>query len=923
MPSGQVRCSRRRPTAEIVARIAVCFCLLIAALVPAAAREDVGTLYAEALQQLAAGDPATAVALLDRAIDLEPERSGPWDLRGWALLRLGEAAEAEASFLNALEREPDAAGPRAGIGYALLQQGRAGAALGEFEASLALDPANGDAARGRVRTLVRLARWDEAEAALAPLLAAAPEDAELLQQASRIANAPPAEERRPREAALEGPLRLVSRAGDTYLEVRDGSSWRPLFVKGVNLGVARPGRFPTEFPTDVAIYRGWLESIGRMNANAIRLYTLLPPAFYRALAQHNLEHPDLHLWLIQGAWVELPPAHDFEDPEYKSSFRREIERVLDALHGNLDLPARPGRASGRYRADISEHVLALVLGREWEPFSVVAHNELYPGEHSYDGRFAVLEAGSAMEAWLAWVVDSGIAYETDRYRAQRPVAFSNWPTLDPLDHPTESSRAEENAMRRARGEEVRERRVPQYNDDEVTVDSERIIPTPANEAGLFASYHVYPYHPDFMNLDPRLQATRDSAGPSPYLGYLRDLKRHHAGQPLLISELGLPTGRGVAHVNPLGWNHGGQSERRQGERDGRMMDGVLESGCAGGVLFAWMDEWFKRTWITGPFEIPASRDPLWHNLLDPEESFGILAARAGPEEGGHVLDGDASEWAGMEGALRQEFDEEMAGCAAPGRLAAAGADADAAWLHLFVEVDGAGCGGSFDWEELTVLIGIDTHGDDRGDRRLEPDDRRLLPSGVEFRVRLAGPGRSLVEVDPSYDIGSNEPDGPFVSLLNQDGRYVSMRRVTNRRRIGRGGTEFPSIQVDQSPLRYLSEDPSSPERADVAVAARGNSGVVEIRLPWALLNFTDPSSHRVLDQPGRHPAPFEASTTDRIRLHLSVRGSAGEEIDARSLEPFRWQGWDHPVAHYELKESYYILRDKFAALPDEPGERMR
>ena len=68
--------------------------------------------------------------------------------------------------------------------------------------------------------------------------------------------------------------------------------------------------------------------------------------------------------------------------------------------------------------------------------------------------------------------------------------------------------------------------------------------TPANPAGWFASYHAYPYYPDFMNLDPGYAAARSSFGQSNYFGYLRDLQRHHAGVPLLISEYGVPSSRG-------------------------------------------------------------------------------------------------------------------------------------------------------------------------------------------------------------------------------------------------------------------------------------------------------------------------------------------------------------------------------------------
>ncbi len=75
---------------------------------------------------------------------------------------------------------------------------------------------------------------------------------------------------------------------------------KPFQVRGVNLGMALPGRFPAEFPEEVWLYRAWLELLSAMGANAVRVYTLLPPAFYRALLGHNLTHPKSPLYLFQG-----------------------------------------------------------------------------------------------------------------------------------------------------------------------------------------------------------------------------------------------------------------------------------------------------------------------------------------------------------------------------------------------------------------------------------------------------------------------------------------------------------------------------------------------------------------------------------------------------------------------------------------------
>ena len=72
--------------------------------------------------------------------------------------------------------------------------------------------------------------------------------------------------------------------------------------------------------------------------------------------------------------------------------------------------------------------------------------------------------------------------------------------------------------------------------------------TPSNPAGWFASYHAYPYYPDFMLYDPGYSIARSPEGRSNYFGYLTALKKHHRGVPLLIAEYGVPSSRGIAHL---------------------------------------------------------------------------------------------------------------------------------------------------------------------------------------------------------------------------------------------------------------------------------------------------------------------------------------------------------------------------------------
>ena len=171
---------------------------------------------------------------------------------------------------------------------------------------------------------------------------------------------------------------------------------------------------------------------------------------------------------------------------------------MDLLHGANRIPVRSGHASGRYDADVSRWVLAYIIGREWEPFAVKEFDARHPDEHAFQGRFLETGPAPAVDVWMAEQCDYLLAYEQRRFNALRPVAYTNWPSLDPLYHVTEPTGREERAWRDAVG-----RTVPadpkEYENDAIGLDAMLVRPTAANPAGWFASYHAYPYYPDFMS----------------------------------------------------------------------------------------------------------------------------------------------------------------------------------------------------------------------------------------------------------------------------------------------------------------------------------------------------------------------------------------------------------------------------------------
>ncbi|MEW5920726.1 MAG: hypothetical protein AB1796_07245 [Bacillota bacterium] len=242
------------------------------------------------------------------------------------------------------------------------------------------------------------------------------------------------------QIAEMGGVMLTARTSGRYFEVFAGEGWMPFIVKGVNIGTALPGKYFTQFPMDRDVYRLWLEQAAALNANTIRLYTLLDPLFYQVFREYNISAaPHKRIWLLQEIWPDEDiPGGNYFDPDYMENYMQEIRHVVDALHGNAEIRARRGRAFGSYGVDVSPFLLGLLIGNEMEPHVVLQNDEINSNLKVYNGDFVQAVAGaSATEIWLAMMCDYTLSYSTENYGWQHPVSFVSWPTLDPLDHPTE------------------------------------------------------------------------------------------------------------------------------------------------------------------------------------------------------------------------------------------------------------------------------------------------------------------------------------------------------------------------------------------------------------------------------------------------------------------------------------------------------
>ncbi|MBI9037338.1 MAG: polysaccharide deacetylase family protein [Bacteroidales bacterium] len=659
--------------------------------------------------------------------------------------------------------------------------------------------------------------------------------------------------------------------------------WDELFLKGVNIGVAVPGKFPAEFSLSFQQYLEWFRLIGEMNSNVIRTYTILPPEFYEAFLYYNLNNQSKKLYLLQGVWAKIPDDDNYYNQAYNRDFKKEIINVIDLIHGNALIEAKPGHGHGTYVSNISKYVIGILLGREWEPKAVILTNHENSLDH-YSGKFVSMNHGTAMEAWLAKMMDFTVLYETQTYKAQRPISFVNWLPLDPMFHNCEF---------------IESKKVREYDNDLESLDFTKFHPSDLFYPGIYAAYHAYPYYPDFIYLQNNYANAKNKNGqPDNFYAYLNDLKEQNEGLPLIIAEYGLPSSRGNSHYTPLGLNQGGHSEAEQAELSIQLTRDIFDTKCGGAIYFEWIDEWFKHNWLVMDFEQPYDNRKLWHNMENPEQNFGIYAY----ESRNKTIDGKIDDWNNIK--IKKNKTQIKA-------------DADPAYFYLTTHIP------NFDFDNNNIYIAIDTYDEEKGDHRL-PFYEKEIDKGIEFLMEFRSKDDAKILVDDQYSIFTdiyNDYIPVYASKENDNAKFIDQVLLANRKRESLFGKNTDSVLHNRSKLHHGNSSNSTTSNADWFW--NDSSDVLELRLTWHLLNVSDPSGRYVLDDKQGTP-DIEYTKTEGFNIYLFVSNKNDKIINNLSItEPYfySWETWDQPEYQARLKEVYFSLKDYFQNLnPPESGE---
>ncbi len=680
-----------------------------------------------------------------------------------------------------------------------------------------------------------------------------------------------------------------ARAEGESLYLDRGSGFETFDLKGVNLGLGKPGHYATELAVTKEEYLRWFRQIKDLGANVIRTYTLAGEDFYEALFTFNKDNPD-PLYLLHGVWVDdylINSSYSALDEEFYEPFLQACRKTVDAVHGRCKERSENSVLPRFYRWDISPWVCGYIPGVEWESSLVTYTDQSFPQQRQLDGTYFFTEDASNFEIFLAAAGEETVAYETKKYGAQRLIAFSNWPTTDPLYYPQNLT---EFFLKSAR------------------VDVEHIRCKEAFGPGQFASYHIYPYYPDYYSFLPYHEENT-------YLQYLRDINAHHT-MPVVISEFGVSSARGMAAREAgLNRNQGGMSETQQGEALVSMYRDIKEAGSAGAIVFTWQDEWFKRTWNTMAY-VDLTATPYWSDYQTNEQYFGLLSFDPGEGESICYPDGDKSEWT-AEDLVSQQDGVRLS------------MKYDERYIYFLAEQEG------FDLLTRKLYIPIDTtpkSGAAHAANLAVEADR-----AADFVVELNGPDNSRLWVQEYYDpmealfydkttpwsLFSQEFPAPDTELfvpirlllqkdiyyerdsledpLFQDDRPISYQAYDEKNPLHYSLMET----YEAGRLTYGSGNPNAPDFNSLADFCCGE-GFVELRLPWQLLNFADPSRMNIHDDYYQH---YGVEYLHIGELYAGAGdGSAPIEMQPLALEPLGRR----PDYHERLKKSYYILQSLWA-----------
>jgi len=654
-------------------------------------------------------------------------------------------------------------------------------------------------------------------------------------------------------------VRVAFRAEDNRIYKDD--SVEPLLLRGVEVNSFVPGQSYWELGAKKKDYLRWFEQIEDMGATVVYAANIMHSSFYNALYQFN-KTSENGLMLIQGVG---DTNININGDELSQSLRK----VIDIVHGNrIDLLNENGIQV--YMRNISPWVVGFIVGADWNPDSIAYINNNVDMPDGFQGRFfSTSEGANRFEAMLAQVMDDVTSYETRRFKTQRPISFVSNPITDFLEY-----------------ERIYAAQLRKY----VQTDHENIIPSEDMRAGVFAAYRLFHFTEDFLslitpnqrgNLAPLLDDLDTNCD---FNGYMDLLTRYHT-MPVVAVGFGISTSRTPTRMDDTPYN-----ERQQGEGLATISAQLERKGWAGNIISTWQDNWERRTWNTA-FATDPWRNQYWRNLQSQTQGYGLMSFDPGAYSRPVLIDGHADEW--DESHLAHTHD----GISIYTKQSVEG-------LYLLVRGEDVNPGNM-----LYLPIKVTPKSGTSVYEHLEfakPSNFLLMLNG-ETSTRLMVNMRSNATFMRFHEEKTGENPFAFVPsrwesefvpiLIAQQNNLIFSQhelRTTTTRRL---------FSWETGQLTHGINNPAHSNFNSLADFCYGEN-LVEMRLPWMMLNFFDPSTTQV------HDDYYDKFGVEGLSISDIYVGAARADSGYVPMSPVRLKPWRGNLQFHErLKLSYFIMQE--------------
>lgn len=641
----------------------------------------------------------------------------------------------------------------------------------------------------------------------------------------------------------------------------------PFEVRGVALDTSLPGHYATDFTIDKETYLRWLDLIDQMGANTVKVPTIMNSDFYDAFYEYNKNREE-PLYLLQSLWVTdyaQDAAVDARSKEFEKQLKADSREVIDVIHGNKLLAYSKTKGNGWYTKDVSAWVLGIVLGNTWNGETVAYTNHLREDEPLYQGKyFSASKEASPFESMLAELLDDMTAYENEKYRQQHMVSVIGEPTVDPFTY-----------------EKLISFQLGKYD----CVDTEHIVCSESAAAGFFTSYRLYDFCERILEYLTEEEQLRLS-DILPVESYAALLEKYHS-TPVVIADYGYSSSRGITRQ---GDRHG-LTEREQGEALVETYEECRRLGMSGVVISSWQEAWYASDWNINPM-LDREKVPFWYNVQSETQGYGLLEMAPGEDGPKVVVDGRDSEWQGTAPVVSNE-------------TGALYVQQDEGYLYLMLQRKEEDTDKAIYIPFDVTPVSGSTYSKEQGIRFERDADFLLVIEGENARLLVQeyyDPARAawLMEMEHRDAYTGNIPD-------KDSADFAALRMIVSSEPVlSYDWHKKEAAVVDTGMMRYGNADPNAAaydSRADFYTAGT----CTEIRIPWLLLNFMDPSEGKIHDDYYEHYG-IQGRGISEIYLGLGSEGQEGRIF----FSPYRLQKWKHAVTwHERLKQSYEVVKERW------------